>query len=216
MKTSILFGAAGAMLLAASASAQTTPARPAGAAPAPITPAAARPAPATPTSPGPAVAGVCTLDGPGAIGASAAGRAAGTRLQTLTQQVQAELAPQQTSINTELTAIRALPEAQRQPRATALEPRARAFQQLAAQREQELRATQATALQRIEGELQTVVSQLYVQRGCGLMLDRSAVIYGNPAIDVTQAAVTALNARLPTITFERTRLPAQAAAPAAR
>jgi outer membrane protein len=44
------------------------------------------------------------------------------------------------------------------------------------------------------------------------MLDRVGVIYSNPAIDVTQAAVQALNTRLPTLTFERVRLPAQQAA----
>lgn len=211
MKHLVSSAALGAMLLATAAAAQT-PARPA-AAPAA---AAARPAAAIPTNPGPVIAGVCILNGPGAIADSAAGRAANTRLQTLTQQVQAELQAQQAPLNTEATAIRALPEAQRAPRIQALQPRAQAFETLAATRQEELRRTQARAVQRIETELQTVVSQIYVQRGCGIMFDRSAITYANPAMDVTQAAVTALNARLPTITFERERLPAAPAAPAAR
>ena len=188
----------------------SAPARPA----APAAPAAARPSTA-PANPGPVIAGVCILDGAGAISGSAAGRAASARLQTLTQQVQAELQAQEATLTTEANRIRALPEAQRAAPATALQPRVQAFQTLAATRQEELRRTQATALQRIETELQAVVSTLYVQRGCGLMMDRSAVVYSNPAMDVTQAAVTALNTRLPTITFERARLPATPA-PAAR
>lgn len=205
MKTTILCGALGAMLLSTYAAAQT--ARPA------ATPAGARPAAAAaPSNPGPVIAGVCVLDGAAAIGNSAAGRAANTRLQTLTQQVQAELQAQRTPLTTEATAINALPEAQRAARSQALQPRVQAFQTLANTREQELRLTQSQAVQRIENELQAVVSQIYVQRGCGLMLDRAAVVYTNPAIDVTPAAIAALNTRLPTITFNRSTLPATPAA----
>lgn len=206
MKTTILYGALGAMLLSTTVAAQTAPARPA------ATPAGARPAANAPANPGPVIAGLCVLDGAAAISNSAAGRAANTRLQTLTQQVQAELQAQQTPLTTEANAINALPEAQRGARRQTLAPRVQAFQTLATTREQELRLTQQQALQRIENELQGVVSQIYVQRGCGLMLDRSAVVYTNPAIDVTPAAIAALNTRLPTITFNRATLPANAAA----
>ncbi|MBW3617481.1 MAG: OmpH family outer membrane protein [Proteobacteria bacterium] len=203
MKTIILCGALSATLLSSTVAAQTAPARPA------ATPPGARPAAAAaPSNPGPVIAGVCVLDGAAAIANSAAGRAANTRLQTLTQQVQAELQAQQTPLTTEATAINALPEAQRGPRRQALGPRVQAFQTLAQTREQELRLTQSQALQRIETELQAVVSQIYVQRGCGLMLDRAAVVYTNPALDVTPAAIAALNTRLPTITFNRATLPA--------
>lgn len=191
--------AAGALLCAAPAFAQTTPARP-----------AAQPAaqPAAPASPGPVIPGVCLLDTESAIAGSAAGRAASARMNALTQQVEAELTPERNAINAELTRIRALPAAQQQTPGAALQTRANTFQALAARREQELQRTQVTALRRIEGELSTVISQLYVQRGCGLMISRNAVIYGNPAMDVTALAVTQLNTRLPTITFNREQLPA--------
>ncbi|MDP8916935.1 MAG: OmpH family outer membrane protein, partial [Pseudomonadota bacterium] len=130
-----------------------------------------------------------------------------------------ELAPEGNALNAEATRIRALPEAQRAAPAQALNTRANALQRLAAQREQELEQTQVSALRRINNELQAVVSQLYVQRGCGLMLSRSAVVYANPAMDVTTQAVQALNTRLPTITFDRERLqprPAAGAPPAPR
>lgn len=199
--------AAGALLCAVPAFAQTTPARPAGQ---PAT-AAARPAGA-PSNPGPVIAGVCVLDGEEVIATSAAGRAATARLGVLRQQVQAELTPEGNAINAENTRIRALPADQQRTPGLALQTRAAALQRLAGQREQELERTQLNALRRINTELQTVVSQLYVQRGCGLMLSRSAVVYSNPAMDVTATAIQQLNARLPTITFDRERLPATPAA----
>lgn len=171
---------------------------------------------ARPTNPGPAIAGVCTLDEQRAIVTSAAGRAYNTRMQQLTQAVQAELTPQQTSIEAEARRIQALPENQRAQPSQALTPRLTAFQRLAATREAELQATQRRQLQRIATEMQPVVSQVYVQRNCGLLLDGSAVVYANPAMSITDAVVAGLNTRLPTLTFNRETLPAQAAAPAAQ
>lgn len=205
--------AAGALLTAATAQAQTTPARPTG----PAVPAVApqvRPS-AIPSNPGPVIPGVCVLDGQAAISNSAAGRAAAARMVTLGQQVRAELQAEQTAIRNEDTAIRALPEAQRAARTTALQTRFTNFQRTGATREEELRRTQAQALDRIVRAMEPVVLQLYVQRGCGMMVDRGSIVYSNPAMDVTQAAQQGLDRALPTITFDRVRLPAQAAAPAA-
>jgi outer membrane protein len=204
--------AALAVCAAAPAFAQTTPARPATAPAAAATP---RPASA-PTNPGPVIPGVCVLDGEQAIGTSAAGRAAAARLTVLRQQVQAELAPEDTALRNEATRIRALPEAQRAAPAQAYQTRGAALQQLAGRRQAELERTEYNALLRINTELSAVVSQIYVQRGCGLMLSKSAIVYANPAMDVTAAAVTALNARMPTITFNRETLPAQPAGGAAQ
>lgn len=212
MKTTALSTVA-ALLCASAAHAQTTPARPAGQTPA-AAPAAApqvRPS-AAPTNPGPVIAGVCVMDSQGAISGSAAGRAAAARMQSLTQQVRAELTTEGNAITTEDRAIRALPEAQRGARVTALQTRVNTFQQTGAVREEELRRTQAQALNRIVQALEPVVLQLYVQRGCGLMVDRGSVIYANPAMDLTTQAVQALDRALPTLTFDRVRLPAQAAA----
>jgi len=130
----------------------------------------------------------------------------------LGQQVQAELKPTADSLNAENTRIRALPAAQQQAPGQALTTRVQQFQRLQQQRAQELELTQARALEQIETQLSAVVSQIYVQRGCGLMLDRNSTIYANPAMDTTAAAVAALNARMPTITFNRATLPATPAA----
>jgi outer membrane protein len=209
MTLRLIGGGLAASLLATTAFAQTTPARPAAAASA-----AQRPA-ATPSNPGPAIAGVCVVDGAVAISSSAAGQAATNRLRQLGQQVEAELTAQRGPLTTEANRIQALPEAQRAAPTQAISPRVQAFQRLGQQRQQELALTQQRAIQQIEAQLQTVISQLYVQRGCGLLIDRSAVVYSNPAIDLTPAAITALNARMPTITFDRATLPATQT-PAAR
>lgn len=208
MKTHTICAALGVTLLATSAYAQTRPAaRPA------ATPAApAAQAGTLPSNPGPVIAGVCMLDGPTAIRQSSAGQATSARLQVLGQQVQAELKPTADSLNAENTRIRALPAAQQQAPGQALTTRVQQFQRLQQQRAQELELTQARALEQIETQLSAVVSQIYVQRGCGLMLDRNSTIYANPAMDTTAAAVAALNARMPTITFNRATLPATPAA----
>lgn len=207
MRTLVPVAAALAVTLSATA-AYAQAARPAAPAAAP----AARPA-----NPGPVIAGICVLDEQRAVLTSAAGRAFTTRMQQLSQQVQAELQGQQTPLETEARRIGALPDAQRAAPSQALNPRIQTFQRLASQRQAELEATQQQQLRRIANEMQPVVSQVYSQRGCGVMLDGQSIVYANPAMNVTDAVITALNARLPTLTFNRATVPATpATTPATR
>lgn len=179
-------------------------------------PVAPRPG-AVPTSPGPAIAGVCVLDEQRAVLQSSAGRAYAARMQQLGQVVDAELRPQRTIIETEANTLNtqqaSLTPEVRQQRAQALQTRANGYQQLAQTRQAELGATQEKQLRRIAAEMQPVVSQVYVQRTCGLLIDKAGVVYNNPVMEITDAVIAGLNARLPTLTFDRERAPA-AAAPA--
>ena len=213
MKTTISMLAFMAGVMGASSTlAQAQPARPAAA------PAAAQ-AP-FPSRPGPAIAGVCVVDNEQALLTSSVGTAFRNRMQALTQQVQAELRPEQTAIETELrnlqTQSASLQPAQRQQRETALRTRAQTAQNLASQRGREVEQTQQRQLQRLSTELRPVLDQVYGARGCGLLLDRQIVVASNPTMDITAAVTQALNARISTITFERERIQAPAAAPAAR
>ena len=52
------------------------------------------------------------------------------------------------------------------------------------------------------------------QRQCGMLLNREAIVIANPAMDISQPVVTALNAKITQFAFDRERLD-QAAAPAA-
>ena len=208
MKTSTaLLATAAALSLASGAFAQAQPARPAAAA------AAQTP---FPSRPGPTIAGVCVVDNENALGASQVGAAFRNRMQVLTQQVEAELRPEQTALQTEATAVNALAAgAPRTTRENALRTRAQTFQTRATQRGRELEFTQQQQLQRLSNELRPVLDQVYAARGCGVLLDRNAVVAVNPAMDITAAVTAGLNARIQTITFDRATVPQQAA-PAAR
>ena len=202
----------------ASAQARGAAGRPAAA---PAT-AAARPATAPQQLPqGPAIPGMCVISQERAVGASSAGRAASERLKQLAAQVQAELKPEQDSIETEAKTFQsqqaALTAEQRQQRGGALQTRATAYEQKARLRQQEMQATQQEALGRIGQELNPVLQSLYGARGCSVLLSTDGgVLASNTGFDLTDAAVTQLNARLPTITFDRKRLDAQPAGAAPR
>ena len=190
------------------------------AAPAAARPAAGAPAlsTATPINWGPAISGVCIFSFDRALGVSAAGKAASTRLQQLTAQVQAELGPEQTALQTDAKAFDSqrttLPADQVQSRGTALQQRVNAFEQKTQQRQQELRATGGKAQQRIAAEIEPLVRSVAQARTCSLLLNGDGVLGANTAMDITDAVVTQLNAKLPTLTFDREHLDQQA--PAAR
>jgi len=199
-------GATAVLGLAAAAYAQTAP--------------AARPAAATPP-PGPMIAGVCTYSPERALFASTVGKSVATRLQQLAAAADAELKSEQTAIENELRTLEGqratIPQDQFQQRALTLQQRAGKFEQKRALRTRELQATQQKAYTRVATELQPLVSQTYGERNCGIMVNRDQLIYGNPQMDVTDAVIAKLNAKITTFPFERERLDTPAAQqPAAR
>ena len=179
-------------------------------------------APAAPAAPavthGPALPGVCTVSVEGAIATSTVGKYVQTRLQQIATQVEAELKAEQTAIQNEAKTL----EGQRatldqntfETRAAALQVKANAYQRDEQQRSRELQATQQKALGRVYQELTPIVSQVYQQRQCSLLINRESVVLSNPSMDISQAVVTGLNAKITQFTFDRERLD-QAAAPAA-
>lgn len=109
------------------------------------------------------------------------------------------------------TQAASLPEAQRNERQQALLQRIEALQQQAAHNGREIEATRAAALGRIANEAQPVIAQVYASKNCGLLFDRASALGGNFGNDLTADVVAGLDARLPSITFDRERLPQQAA-----
>jgi len=215
-KVLALAGASALVAAAAVAQAQPTPApRPATPPPAAARPAAAA-APAM--SHGPAINGMCMLAIDQAIQQSTVGRYVGTRMQQIVAQVKAELQPDETAITTEGRALEqsraTLDAATYQSRVANLNLRIANYQKKGELRQREVEATEQKALNRIAQELDPIVRQVYQQRGCSLLLNRQAVLVGNPAMDVTPMAITALNAKITQFTFDRERLDA-AQAPAA-
>jgi outer membrane protein len=176
-------------------------------------------APAAPAvTHGPALPGVCTVSVEGAIATSTVGKYVQTRLQQIATQVEAELKAEQTAIQNEAKTL----EGQRatldqntfETRAAALQVKANAYQRKEQQRARELQATQQKALGRVYQELTPIVSAVYQQNKCSLLINRESVVLSNPAMDISQPVVTALNAKITQFTFDRERLD-QAAAPAA-
>jgi prolyl-tRNA synthetase len=82
-------------------------------------------------------------------------------------------------------------------------------QQLEATRENELRYTLGMQRQAITEAVSPILTALYQEKGCGLLLDRESVFMMNPAMDLTDAAIQRLNTALPTLSFNRMPVPAQ-------
>jgi Skp family chaperone for outer membrane proteins len=180
--------------------------------------AAARPAP-PPVTHGPPIAGMCVVDVDRVLVESAVGKAANTRLQALTSAVQAELTAEQTALvndaRTFETQRATLAQDAADRRDADLQVRRNALQRKAELRQAEIQATQQKALERIATELDPVQAAVYQQRGCSVLLTRQALLAVNPAMDISAVVITALNARISTLTFERERLDQGAAAPQA-
>lgn len=177
-------------------------------------------APAPTIAHGPVIPGVCVISVNQAIADSVVGKFVRTRLQQIAQQVQAELQPEDLSLSNDVKAFQArqstLDAAARQSQGQALQTRANTFQQKYEQRQRELQATQEKAFNRIAQELDPIAQQIYQQRRCSILLNRNAVLFFNPDMDITPAAVTLLNAKIQQFEFDREHLDAAAAAPAAR
>lgn len=192
MKALIIAAAAAASLLATGANAQQT---------------------AAPTNPGPVIPGVCVYYNARLLAQSSAGQAVETRMQQLAQEVQGELQPYATQIQTEAQALQSagasLPADQANQRRQALQQRVQEAQQLEATRENELRYTLAMQRQAITTAVSPILTAIYQEKGCGLLLDRESVFMMNPAMDVTDLVIQRLNTALPTLSFNRMPVPAQ-------
>ena len=165
---------------------------------------------------GTAVAGVCLLSREAIFANAKVGVAATARLKQLTDQAQAELDTERKPLEAEIQALQAeaakLTPEQRRVREAALAPRRTAIQARTQQRTREIEATRGKAMARIAETLQPLIAEVYKARNCGLLIDRTTVLGGNMANDLTPAAVAVLDAKLATIAFERESLPAESTA----
>jgi outer membrane protein len=214
-------GAAIVLVTAAAIAAQVqaaAPARPAAApAPAAAAPAAAPAAANIPPPAGPPIGGLCVFSYDRAIGNSTVGKAYVARMQQLTSQVQAELNPERTAIETEGNTLQtqraSLTQDQLQQRVTALQTRAQTYSQKEELRARELEETKNQQLQKIATTINPLLAAVYNQRNCAAVFDQGALLAANPAMDITDAVTQQLNSKMTTITFDRVNL--AAAAPAA-
>lgn len=172
-----------------------------------------------PVAGGPPLAGVCVISIEGAVAGSTVGKYVDTRLQQIVQQVQAELGGERTAIDTEARGLEAqratLDQNTLEQRGAALQVRANGLQRKAQQRDREVQATEQKALARVGEEMDPVIRQAYTAKNCSMLLQRTAIVLANPAMDITPQVITALNAKIQTFAFDREHLDQGVAAPGA-
>jgi Skp family chaperone for outer membrane proteins len=181
--------------------------------------AAAAPAAAAPqVTHGPAIPGVCIMSLENAIGASTVGHYVETRMQQIVAQVNAELNGEKTALDNDAKALDArratLDQSSFEQQAAAIQVRGSALQRKAQLRDREVSATEQKAISRVGQEMEPLIRQVYQQRTCSVLFQRTAVVIANPAMDITPLVITALNAKITQFAFDRERLD-QAGAPTA-
>lgn len=165
---------------------------------------------------GPVVPGVCLLSREAVFANAAIGKAATARLQELARAAQVEIDTDRRPLEAEAKALQSQPDnAQTKARREAFGSKWQGLQLKAEHNSREIEATRTKALERIANETQPVIAQVYGQKKCGLVLDRGTALGGNFSNDLTADVVKGLDAKITTITFERERLPQQAATAAA-
>jgi len=164
-----------------------------------------------PANPGPVLPGVCVFHNDRLLAQSTAGQSVQAGMQRLVTEVQGELAPYAATLQTEGEALRQGGQAADPDgaRAMAYRQRAQEAQQLEQRRQAELQYTQQMQIRAIAQAADPILVAVYQERGCGLLLDRSAVYIFNPAMDVTDTVIQRLNTALPSLSFNRLEVPAQ-------
>lgn len=166
-----------------------------------------------PANPGPAIPGVCVYFNQQALAQSTVGQAVQARMEQLAQEVQGEIAPYATQLQTEYQALQqgaaTIPADQLNQRRQALQQRAQEAQQLEQTRDNELRYTLGEQRKKISEAIEPILVAVYQEKGCGILVDRESVFIMNPAMDVTPLVIQRLNAALPTLSFNRMPVPAQ-------
>jgi Skp family chaperone for outer membrane proteins len=161
---------------------------------------------------GPAVPGLCLLSREALFTYAKVGQAASARLKQLAEQAQSQIDAERKPIDADVQAYRAkaasLSADQRQTQEQALAQRVQAVQLDQQTKARQLDATRAKALDQIAQYAQPVIVSAYNSKNCGLLLDRSVVMGGNMANDLTPAVVQGLDAKVTTISFNLEPAPA--------
>lgn len=166
---------------------------------------------------------VVALDRTRLVAQSAAGKSIQTQLQGIGRTVDAELEPEAKGLEAELKAIQEMGKglsveqlngrADIKNRIESLNKRKAAFDQKRAKRTQEVIATQNKADEDFEKAAQPILSQIIKDRGAQLVVDLREVVFVDPKIDITQDAITKMDAAVKNIPVTKVNLPDKPAAP---
>ncbi|HEX2814763.1 MAG TPA: OmpH family outer membrane protein, partial [Phenylobacterium sp.] len=163
-----------------------------------------------PVTHGPPIANMCIISVENAIGASTVGRYVDTRMQQIVAQTNAELTSEKKAIDADAKTLEArratLDQTTLDQQVSALQVRANALQRKAQLRDREISATEQKAVGRIGQEMEPLIRQVYQQKVCSVLLQRTAVVIANPAMDITPPVIAALNGKITQFAFDRERL----------
>ena len=170
------------------------------------------PAAAAPITSGPPITGLCVVDLDQVVANSTVGIYVQTRLQQISQQVNAELQGEKTAIDNDAKTLdgqrASIDENTLQQRGLALQQRANTLQRKLQLRERELQVTEQKAVGRVIQESEPLMRQAYQAKACSILLQHGAVLGGffNASMDLTPAVTTALNAKITQFAFDREHL----------
>jgi Skp family chaperone for outer membrane proteins len=153
------------------------------------------------------------------VNESAAGKQAGTEIQTRITGLQTRATTLQTQLKTDADAIQA-GQANKSLAGPALEQRAQAFgqkqqqaQQEIARLEQDIQRSRQFVIKQITDGANPIITQVMRERGASIALAEGATLQHSASIDVTNDVVTRLNTSLPRVSTTPPAAPAAAAPP---
>lgn len=152
---------------------------------------------------------------------SKAGKDIQAKLKGIGSSIERELKPTADQLNTESKSIEAqtanmTPQAMRADAAlkTKVETYARKAQDFNRRRQiasGELQLTERKAWSDFYVALRPVLQEVVTEKGAQLMVDRAEAVYTDPSIDVTALVISKMDAKTPTISVVRQKMPTQPA-----
>lgn len=152
---------------------------------------------------------------------SRAGKDIQTKIKNIGTQIERELKPTADQLNTESKSIEAqtknmTPQAMRADAAlkTRVEAYARKAQDFNRRRQiaaGELQLTERKAWADFYTALRPVLQEVVTEKGAQLIVDRADAVYANPSIDATTLVISKMDAKTPTISVVRQKMPTQPA-----
>lgn len=159
------------------------------------------------------VPGLCMISREAVFAQSKVGAAASERLKQLAEQAQKQLGSEREPLQKDIQKFQQdapkLAEAQRKQQGQALQQRMQQFQQKAGELNERIQLTRSKIMQRIGQQAEPIVASTYKSHGCGLLLNRDAVLGGNVSNDLTADVVKGLDSKITTLSFSLEPLPAQ-------
>ena len=148
---------------------------------------------------GPTIAGLCVLDRQRIFNASKVGKEANDRYRDLRAAAQTTVSTEEAKIVGDAKLLQgqkgSLAPAAFQDKITAINKRYQDLRTEAAQRGRALEATRRQVVGQISQAAQPAIVSVYRDRHCGVLVDQSSILAGNPAMNVTDAVIAGLDAK---------------------